>query len=368
MRALEAACEGHGITSVYQPIVDTARRTVAGYEALIRFPAFEEKNPEVWFRAARRHGVAAELEAAALRSALSHRSTVPTNCFLTVNVSPDVLATECVRTVWAEQGNLAGLIVELTEQAPVDSYIALEPDLNRLKAAGALIAVDDAGSGYAGLQHLLSIRPAMIKIDRKLIQGVDDDEAKRALIEMLGMFAGRIDAWILAEGVEHIAELDVLCSLRVPLVQGYLLGRPAPPWARLDDGIAHRLVSGPAPTRNGTLRDVVEPVPSFTDLADATEALAADDQVREIVLLGADHRPVAVLTEEDTRLGIVSQGIRANLDTPVAEALSRSITRERPYRFDPLLVTDNAGRLAGIARLERMISAVTTGSHEVDAG
>ncbi len=96
--------------------------------------------------------------------------------------------------MWRHEGNLGGLIVELTEQTPIDSYLDLEPDLNQLRAAGALIAVDDAGAGYAGLRHLLQLRPSMIKIDRELIQDVDRDEAKRALIEMLGIFASRVDA------------------------------------------------------------------------------------------------------------------------------------------------------------------------------
>ncbi len=86
---LAAACRGEGLSAAYQPIVDTARGTVVGYEALARFPGFAEKNPEVWFAAARTHGQSAELEAAALRAALAARPTLPPNCFLTLNVSPE---------------------------------------------------------------------------------------------------------------------------------------------------------------------------------------------------------------------------------------------------------------------------------------
>lgn len=156
---LAAACRGEGLSAAYQPIVDTSRGTVVGYEALARFPGFTEKNPEVWFAAARSHGRSAELEAAALRTALAARDTLPPNCFLTVNVSPELLPTEKIRSVWREEGNLGGLVVELTEQTPIDSYVELEPDLNQLRAAGALIAIDDAGAGYAGLRHLLALRP-----------------------------------------------------------------------------------------------------------------------------------------------------------------------------------------------------------------
>lgn len=355
---LAVACRGEGLTADYQPIVDTSRGTVVGYEALARFPGFAEKNPEAWFSAARDHGRSAELEAAALRIALASRSTLPPNSFLTLNVSPDLLATEEIRSVWRDEGNLGGLVIELTEQTPIDSYLGLEPDLNQLRAAGALIAVDDAGAGYAGLRHLLSLRPSLIKIDRELVQDVDRDEAKRALIEMLGTFAGRVDAWILAEGVERVEELDALVSLGVPLVQGYYLARPSAPWASIDLDLAHRLASRPPVTQKAVIRDVLESATTATTAAHAAAAFAENPALESVVLIGDHFRPVSVLNPVAAGLGIVSPGMRVNLNTPLGEALARSMTRAPTSRFEPLLVTDNAGRYAGVARMERMITAL----------
>ena len=355
---LAAACRGDGLAAAYQPIVDASRGTVVGYEALARFPGFTEKNPEVWFSAARVHGKSAQLESAALRTALRARSTLPPNCFLTLNVSPELLTTEEIRSVWRDEGNLGGLVVELTEQTPIDSYVGLEPDLNQLRSAGALIAVDDAGAGYAGLRHLLALRPSLIKIDRELIQDVDRDEAKRALIEMLGTFAGRVDAWILAEGVERLEELDTLVSLGVPLVQGYYLARPAPDWAGIDLDLAHRLASKPPVTHQGVIRDVLESATTATTAALAADVFAENPELQLVVLIGDHLRPISVLNPAAAGLGMVSQGMRVNLDTPLNEALARSMTRTSSSRFEPLLVTDNAGRYAGVARMERMITAL----------
>jgi EAL domain-containing protein (putative c-di-GMP-specific phosphodiesterase class I) len=355
---LAEACRGTGLSSVYQPIVDTARGSIVGYEALTRFTGYPTGNPEEWFGAARRNGMAVDLEATALRSALRARPSLPTNCFLTVNVSPDLLDTATVREIWAEEGDLGGLIVELTEQVPIESYLALEPHLNRLRAAGALIAVDDAGSGYAGLRHLLTLRPSLIKVDRALIEDVDRDGAKRALIEMLGTFASRVDAWLLAEGVERVEELDALTALGVPLVQGYYLGRPAPAWSGLDVDIAIRLATRHAPKRKTSVRDVLDVVPTALSVAEAAAAFAARPSLRAVVLIDADHRPIAVLDAEATRLGVLSPGLRVNMDTPLTEALLRCMTRAHSERFEPLLATDNAGRYTGLARLERMITVV----------
>ncbi|WP_104180643.1 EAL domain-containing protein [Arthrobacter sp. B0490] len=357
---LARACSGEGLASAYQPIIDTVRGTVVGYEALTRFPGYPEKDPEVWFARAHRSGSAAAFEAAALRSAFAHRGSLPANCFLTVNVSPRLLPSPAVRSVWAEQGHLGGVVVELTEQTPIDSYLELEPHVESLRAAGALIAVDDAGSGYAGLQHLLALRPSMIKLDRELVRDIDVDEAKRALIEMLGLFAGRVDAWVLAEGVERVEELDALAALGVPLVQGYLLGRPAPPWQALDVDLALRLSSRSRTAPASTVRGVIEPVATAVSPGSAAALFAANPFLTDVVLLDG-RRPVAILTEEGAGLGIVTPGMVVNVDTPVDEALMRSITRERGTRFAPLLVTDNAGRFVGIARMERLIGRMAGG-------
>ncbi|OMH37198.1 diguanylate phosphodiesterase [Tersicoccus sp. Bi-70] len=362
-----AALARGAIETAYQPIVDVARGTVVGYEALARFPGFEERNPERWFAVARDHGCVAELEAAALRCALRHRRSLPPNCFLTINVSPDLLGSEPIRAVWRELGDMSGVVVELTEQAPIDSYAELDTDLDQLRAAGALIAIDDAGSGYAGLAHLVRLRPALIKIDRGLIQDVDIDETKRALVEMVGTFASRIDAWVLAEGIERAEELATLVDLGVPLAQGYHLARPGPPWMPVDQSVALRLASTAHPHLSPerefddgerTVRAALEVVPTVTDLTDAPALFAEGPHLQAVVQLDDVDRPIAVV-ESTADLLATAPGMRVNVNTPLPEALERAVTRPGAQRFEPLLVTDAAGRYLGVARLERLITAVT---------
>ena len=210
----------------FQPIVDLYRGTVIGYEALVRFQGYPVPDPAQWFAAARRHGRAPQLEALALSTALDSRPDLPANTFLALNVGPDVLDHPDVLAVWEQHPDLTGVVIELTEHARIDSYELLEPALDRLRDAGALIAIDDAGAGYAGLQHLIGIRPHIIKLDRQLVSGVDRDETKHALVEMISTFASRIDACVLAEGIEQLGELDAVVGLGVPMAQGYLLAGP----------------------------------------------------------------------------------------------------------------------------------------------
>ena len=88
------------------------------------------------------------------------------------------------------------------------------------------LAVDDAGAGFASLQHILRLKPDLIKLDRTFIEGLADDPVRRALTTALITFARDIDATLVAEGIATGAELDALRSLGVRHGQGRFLGAP----------------------------------------------------------------------------------------------------------------------------------------------
>ncbi|MGZ5354682.1 MAG: EAL domain-containing protein, partial [Actinomycetota bacterium] len=100
--------------------------------------------------------------------------------------------------------------------------------LQRLRALGARIAIDDAGAGFASLRHILLIAPEIIKIDISLTSRIDTDPRRRALAAALVSFAKEMSIEVVAEGIESEEEYAALLSLGVRLGQGYHLGRPAP--------------------------------------------------------------------------------------------------------------------------------------------
>src|SRR3954469_6057391 len=218
------------LTLVFQPIVDLAGARIAGYEALSRFPG--TATPDVWFAAADDAGLGAELEALAITKALDAVPLLPPDTFLTVNVSPHLLGSEPVQEALGGP-DLHRVVVELTEHTPVDDLTVLRRQTQELRDRGALIALDDAGSGYSGLQQMAELRPQIVTLDRALVSDADTDPVRVALAEMVGEFAGRIDAWLLAEGLETTGELAAFIRLGVPLGQGWVLGRPAQEFAPL---------------------------------------------------------------------------------------------------------------------------------------
>jgi len=216
------------ITPVFQPIVDLATGRVAGYEGLSRFPAEDGRRPDEWFDLARRCGLGPLLQALALRRLVEVPSR-PNRTWLSLNLDAGALATDAVQG--ALPRDLDGIVIEITEQELPPDDEALQRILGDLRDRGAKIALDDAGAGYAGLQHVVRIRPDIIKLDRSLVRGVDDDAERLALIESFAAFSARTGALLCAEGIETDEELAVLVAARVDLGQGYRLGRPGPPWA-----------------------------------------------------------------------------------------------------------------------------------------
>ena len=175
---LEQTIARQSFESVYQPIVDLSRRSIVGYEALTRFGRIGDAYmpPDQWFAQARALGRSAELDAAALAKALEGRGSLPRNCFLSANLEPESLLAPAVQRVLADHGNLAGLIIEITEHERWD-WPVLQPVVERLRRSGAMFAVDYAGAGHAGLQQVLELRPSILKLDRAMVEGVDGDEA-----------------------------------------------------------------------------------------------------------------------------------------------------------------------------------------------
>ncbi|MCB1258583.1 MAG: EAL domain-containing protein, partial [Microthrixaceae bacterium] len=261
---IQAVINGGGVVPVFQPIVDLRHGRVVGFEALARFTKGPAVAPNLWFAEAARRGLLAEFDAAVLRSQLAIRSALPPDTFLSVNVEPESLLDERVINVFLEHSPLDGIVVEVTEHRGLGDPVRIRDAIDQLKRRGALIAVDDAGAGYAGLQQILIIEPQILKLDRSLIEGIDSDETKASLVEMLGVFAGRIGATVLAEGIETASEARATAELGVELAQGYYFARPAPPWVGMEDEVIDSIIDHNSDrTDSFTLRPVLSAHPSM---------------------------------------------------------------------------------------------------------
>lgn len=216
---------GVRLNMVYQPILDLGTGEVLGAEALARFGTEPQRSPAQWFIEAAEVGLGIQLELAALRRAAQGFPLLPPNAFLSVNASASTIRSpallDAISTLPAHR-----LIIELTEHEPVDDYAQLVGPVARLRGKGVRLAVDDAGAGFASLQHILQLAPDLIKLDRTFIEGLAEDPVRRALTTALVTFARDIGAVLVAEGVATGGELAALRGIGVRHGQGRFLGEP----------------------------------------------------------------------------------------------------------------------------------------------
>jgi EAL domain-containing protein (putative c-di-GMP-specific phosphodiesterase class I) len=237
--ALSRLIDGEGLTMVVQPIAYARSSTVHAYEALARFGQPREgHSPLHWFSLAQEFGERPALERACLRGALELLACRPSGTSLSVNLSAPVLLEQPTMEMLEAAGdaladNLAGLIIEITEETLVHADMQLLSAIEPLRERGARLAVDDMGAGYSGLRQITTVQPSYLKLDRSLISGIDCDGERAALVGALAGYARQVRSLLVAEGVETEAELRTIRRLGVPLVQGFYLARPGRPWPRL---------------------------------------------------------------------------------------------------------------------------------------
>jgi EAL domain-containing protein (putative c-di-GMP-specific phosphodiesterase class I) len=343
----------------FQPIVDLSRGVVTGYEALARFPTEMGSKPDICFAGASRTGRSVELEKLVTRLALEARKSLPQGCFLTINVGPAFLVSAGWQEVLAGVTDLVGVVVEITEEASISDYKSVRACATQIRAMGGSVAVDDAGAGYASLHHVLEIKPNFIKLDRHFIESCHTDRAKATLIEMMGGAANRLDAWIIAEGVETLSELEELIRLEVPLAQGFYLARPAADMKSVAKTTADLIRRRQGKRTTHSLEQHTRSCAACKTVDEAQLLLTPPSEYGIAVITDEYRRPIE-LVEHHPLLGIrtLPSFMRVNISSAPAEVLHRAITREAASRFDPIIVTGSNGECLGVTAVDQLVSAL----------
>jgi len=209
---------------VFQPIINLRNGEIYGYEALTRFTSGER--PDLVFAQAERLGFGPELEQATLSAAIEEaRGLYPREAYLSLNFSPNfLLSCDLLQLL---QGVNRPVVIEITEHAAIEDYAALRTLAATLRPKIRL-AVDDAGSGFASMRHVLELTPDIVKLDIGLVQNIDKDPARQALVAGMVYFAKQMKFKLVGEGVETLKEKETLSRLGVDLGQGFLFSRPGP--------------------------------------------------------------------------------------------------------------------------------------------
>ncbi len=151
--------------------------------------------------------------------------------FTAVNLSPVQLAevgfAEQVIALFVEAGaDLRRVELEVTEQVMLDDGATASRNLKQLRDAGFRIALDDFGTGYSSLSYLRQLAVDKIKIDRSFVADLQHSRDARAIVAAIVTLGRAIGLTVSAEGVETVAQMEILLAAGCDQLQGFLFGTP----------------------------------------------------------------------------------------------------------------------------------------------
>jgi EAL domain-containing protein (putative c-di-GMP-specific phosphodiesterase class I) len=215
------------LSVVFQPIVDMHTGKLFAHEALVRCSVPRFASPPVLFERAVSTGCTGRLGRMIREIAIPLSAGKP----LFVNVHPQELQEGwLVRPDDPIFEHDHEVFLELTESVPLTHFDLCYSVLRELRARGGVhLVVDDLGAGYSNLKRISDLEPRIVKLDRSLVFGVDRSQRQRQLVKSVVKLCEDLDALVVAEGIETVAEFSALRDTGAHLGQGYLFARPAFP-------------------------------------------------------------------------------------------------------------------------------------------
>ena len=385
------------LTSVYQPLIDLRSGQIMGWEALARGPRESHfAKPDIIFNFAEEVGRLFHIERTCRESAIRGLGGLGPGQKLFLNIHPRTMSDPSFKSGETrrllERYGLTpeNVVFEITERHTIRNFALFHRTLDHYRSQGYLVAVDDAGTGYSGLDRIATLRPEFIKVDMSLIRGVEANPVQQALIETMVSFADRIGSQIVAEGIETETELSSLIAMGVHYGQGFFLARPAAPKPSPEIRLPFKVEY-----RDSRLGEWKCSIP-ISDLAESVTRLAPTAKVQEVKAI-LDSNPIggAVVVQDGRPLGLVmshildrqlgtyygtalyyNRSVSRVMDTaplivegstPVEQVARRATNRERFKKYDHIVVVEN-GLLLGVVSVQKMLDALARVQVEVAKG
>jgi len=231
---LEQALRNREFLPYYQPLIDSRSGRCVGAEVLMRWqpPGGALIPPDRFIPQLEENGQIAAATALLMRRVAADLAelTLPPDFHLSVNISPTqltdpALATDCRLLQDAVAACSGQIVLELTERVALESTGVTQATLQRLRDQGVKIAIDDFGTGHSSLAYLTELKVDYLKIDRRFVSTIRDDEPS-AVLDAIIALGSQLNLVTVAEGVENEEQLAYLRARRVAMLQGFLYARP----------------------------------------------------------------------------------------------------------------------------------------------
>jgi EAL domain-containing protein (putative c-di-GMP-specific phosphodiesterase class I) len=239
LKELQRIVKNNALNTFFQPILKLNTGETIGYEALNRpavtdhfpntemFYEFVGQSNQVFFFECFCRNISFKRYIDRLNGNLQKE-----NSLLFINIHPHVMLDSnyhCGETLQllSELGIEPNQVVfELTEKSAVTDFPLFEKVLSNYRSQGFRIAIDDVGSGYNSLKTLIYLKPEFIKLDKALIQNIDQKIEQQQLVKLIVEYAKLSSTEIIAEGIERLEDLEYIVAQGVHYGQGYALGKP----------------------------------------------------------------------------------------------------------------------------------------------
>ncbi|SOB81103.1 PAS domain S-box-containing protein/diguanylate cyclase (GGDEF) domain-containing protein [Streptomyces sp. 1331.2] len=242
---LDSAIAESAFQLYYQPIVDLRTGDLVAFEALVRWPhdrrgmvlpdefiALAEESGQIvplgaWVLERAAQEAAAWQAASSTVRAATGRPPLRVNVNVSARQFRDAGFVDVVRQSLATSGiDPHTLVLELTESVLMRRDDRIHADMATLSDLGVAIAIDDFGTGYSSLSYLREFPISLLKIDKSFIDGLGHSAQQYALVEGISRIADTLGVQVIAEGIEHPEQRDLLAAMGCPLGQGYLFAHP----------------------------------------------------------------------------------------------------------------------------------------------
>lgn len=219
----------------FQPKYRFGDGALVGFEALVRWdhPERGMLAPADFLDMVTVAGCADELADTAIRGAAAALAQLPEHLTVAVNLTvtdlrnPDLPA-RCETILSAAGVEMSRLVVEITESQVLDASSVARDVISELAASGAVLAVDDFGTGFSSLSHLRTLPLGELKIDRRFVSEMLHNPQDLVIVRTMIELGHHLGLTVTAEGIEDQPTADRLRALGCDAAQGYLFGRPGP--------------------------------------------------------------------------------------------------------------------------------------------
>lgn len=380
------------LTPMFQPIVSIKENKIYGYEALIRGPSDGPlHSPINLFDAASRHGRLAELDLLCREVAIKQFGKFELDAKLFINTIPEVLLQQDYQhgltLDFVKKAGLSAdkIVIELTEQYPINDYELMRRATEHYRDMGFSIAIDDLGAGYSGLRTWSEIKPDFVKLDRHFMQNIHQDRHKRQFVQSMVDIAKGINCRIVGEGIEVREEYRTVDEMNIEFVQGYYFARPAfHPERSIDEALFAKrktvsMFRACAPRANTLVSSLLTPMTPVMELDDVTAVGERFQHAADLIALpviNSDNSVVGMVWRDEimnlyaSRYGRELHGRKpihifmdpnptiADVALPLKNLSQRITSQDTSLQRGMFIITENE-RYSGVGSLMDLLRQIT---------